>query len=216
MFVRSLLVVTLGALVACSASTTTAPPTATPTTPLDPRGVLDALEADIEAGAASENDRKRAYDSVAAAEDDGSADYAFARAALAGRLAELRGVKAGKLVTEAETYARLTLERDPEYDEGAATRMLGTLYVMAPGRLVEHGDAEDGLSMLEELVEARPDDPRNHLRVAEAFIALDDPDPAIESLCFAYAHRDALRKDDRALLETLSETFGGEAGLACD
>lgn len=219
-FVRPFLVLTLGALMACkSGSTTTATPdatSATPSAPVDPRGVLDGLEADIESGAASEDDRKRAYDTVAAAKDDGSADYAFARAALAGRLAELRGVKAGKLVTEAETYARLTLERDPEYDDGAATRMLGTLYVMAPGRLVEHGDAEDGLSMLEDLVEARPDDPRNHLRVAEAFIALDDPDPAVEFLCFAHANRDALRKDDQTLLDTLSETFGGKAGLACE
>ena len=207
----------LGALAACKAApTTTAAPAATPGAPVDPRGVLDALEADIEAGAASEDDRKQAYDTVAAATDDGTADYAFARAALAGRLAELRGVKAGKLVTEAETFARLTLERDPEYDEGAATRMLGTLYVMAPGRLVEHGDAEDGLSMLEDLVEARPEDPRNHLRVAEAFIALDDPDPAIEFLCFAHANRDGLRKDDQTLLDTLSETFGGKAGLACE
>lgn len=219
-FARSLLVVTLGALVACKAApTSTATPdaaTATPSAPIDPRGVLDALEADIEAGAASEDDRKQAYDTVAAAKDDGSADYAFARAALAGRLAELRGVKAGKLVTEAESFARLALERDPDYDDGAATRMLGTLYVMAPGRLVEHGDAEDGLSMLEDLVEARPDDPRNHLRVAEAFIALDDPDPAVEFLCFAHAHRDALRKDDQTLLDTLSETFGGKAGLGCE
>ncbi|MCR9165293.1 MAG: tetratricopeptide repeat protein [Nannocystaceae bacterium] len=220
MFVRSILAVMLGALSACKATPTTTPaPTGAPNAPVatvEPRAVLDALEADIEAGAASEQDRKRAYERVATAEDDGTAAYAFARAALAGRLAELRGVKAGKLVTEAETYARLSLERDPQYDQGAATRMLGTLYVMAPGRLVEHGDAEDGLSMLEDLVEAQPDDPRNHLRVAEAFIALDDPDPAARFLCFAHAHRDTLRKDDQRLLDTLSETFGGKAGLACE
>ena len=122
---------------------------------------------------------------------------------------------AEELVTEAEAFARTALERDPDYDEGAATRMLGTLYVMAPGRLVEHGDAEEGLSMLEDLVEARPEDPRNHLRVAEAYIALDDPDPAVPFLCFAHAHRDALRKDDQSLLDTLSESFGGKDGLAC-
>lgn len=187
-----------------------------PVAKVDAIGTLHALEDDIEAGRATEDDRKRAYETVKAAPDDGTADYAFARAALAGRLAELRGVKAGKLVTEAETYARLALERDPEYDQGAATRMLGTLYVMAPGRLVEHGDAEEGLGMLEDLVEARPDDPRNHLRVAEAYIALDDPDPAVPFLCFAHAHRDALRKDDQALLDSLSESFGGKAGLACE
>lgn len=218
---RPLLVLTLGAcaLVACTPAPATVSPTggatSEPAEPVDARAILVALENDIEAGAATEKDRERAYETVVASADDGSADYAFARAALAGRLAELRGVGAGKLVTEAESFARLALEREPEYDEGAATRMLGTLYVMAPGRLVEHGDAEDGLSLLEDLVEVRPEDPRNHLRVAEAYIALDDPDPAVPFLCFAQAHRDGLRRDDQRLLDTLSETFGGKAGLAC-
>lgn len=216
---RPLLVLTLGAFssVACQPAPATVPPAAgaEPAQPIDARAILDDLENDIEAGKASEADREQAYDTVVAAPDDGTADYAFARAALAGRVAELRGVGAGKLVTEAESFARLALDREPDYDGGAATRMLGTLYVMAPGRLVEHGDAEDGLSLLEDLVEARPEDPRNHLRVAEAYIALDDPDPAGEFLCFAHEHRDALRRDDQKLLDTLSETFGGKAGLGC-
>ncbi len=219
--VRPIVSLMLGAslLVACKPASSSVPPSggtaSQPAQPVVAREVLDALEARIEAGTSSEDDREQAYASVVAAPDDGTADYAFARAALAGRLAELRGLGAGKLVTEAERFARLSLERDPDYDEGAATRMLGTLYVMAPGRLVEHGDAEDGLSMLEDLVDARPDDPRNHLRVAEAYIALDDPDPAVEFLCFAHEHRDALRRDDQALLDTLSETFGGKSGLGC-
>ncbi len=218
---RPLLVLTLCAcsLVACKPAPASAPPAGgapgEPAAPLDVRAVLERLENDIEAGNATESDREQAYDAVVATADDGSADYAFVRAALAGRLAELRGVGAGKLVTEAESFARLALQRDPDYDDGAATRMLGTLYVMAPGRLVKHGDAEDGLSLLEGLVEARPEDPRNHLRVAEAYIALDDPDPAAAFLCFAHAHRDGLRRDDQTLLDTLSETFGGKAGLAC-
>ncbi len=225
MVVRSIVPLMLGASLLCACKP--APPSASPTDggsgsgpaasaePVAARKVLDDLEARIEAGTATEADREQAYETLRAAPDDGSADYAFARAALAGRLAELRGVGAGKLVTEAERFARIALQRDPDYDEGAATRMLGTLYVMAPGRLVEHGDAEEGLSMLEELVEARPDDPRNHLRVAEAYIALDDPEPAAPFLCFAHAHRDGLRSDDQALLDTLSESFGGKSGLGC-
>lgn len=215
---RPLSFVVLGAVLAACRPTPPQPPAgaqAEAAEPVDAREVLRALEVEIEAGTDNEKARERAYDTVVATADDGSADYAFARAALAGRVAELRGVGAGKLVTEAERYARLTLERDPDYEEGAATRMLGTLYVMAPGRLVEHGDAEDGLSMLEDLVEARPDDPRNHLRVAEAYVALDDPDPAAEFLCFAHAHRDTLRSYEQSLLDTLSEGFGGKAGLGC-
>ncbi|MBV1860052.1 MAG: tetratricopeptide repeat protein [Nannocystaceae bacterium] len=218
---RPLLVLTLGAcaLVACEPAPATVSPiggaSSEPAQSVDARAILDALENNIETGTATEADREQAYDTVVSSADDGSADYAFARAALAGRVAELRGVGAGKLVTEAESFARLALDREPEYDAGAATRMLGTLYVMAPGRLVEHGDAEDGLGLLEDLVEARPDDPRNHLRVAEAYIALDDPDPASTFLCFAHAHRDGLRRDDQRLLDMLSETFGGKAGLGC-
>lgn len=217
---RPLLVSLVGAalLTACkpAAPQTPAGTAAQPAEPVDARAVLEALEEGIEAGTATESDREQAYETVTAAPDDGTADYAFARAALAGRVAELRGVGAGKLVTEAERFALLALEREPEYREGAATRMLGTLYVMAPGRLVEHGDAEDGLSMLEDLVQARPDDPRNHLRVAEAYVALDDPDPAAEYLCFAHAHRDALPSYEQKLLETLSDGFGGVAGLGCE
>ncbi len=217
--VRTPTLLCVALLMGCTPKAST--PTAAPgegaaSEPVDALAVLTTLEDGIEAGTSTDEDRERAYETVNAAPDDGTADYAFARAALAGRLAELRGVGAGKLVTEAETFARLALERDPEYDEGAATRMLGTLYVMAPGRLVEHGDAEDGLSMLEDLVDARPEDPRNHLRVAEAYIALDDPDPAVEFLCAAQAKRDELRKDDQSLLDTLAESFGGSAGLACE
>lgn len=219
--VPSRLLIVLALVAACKPAPSSTPPkteaeSAEPAPTVDARAVLDALEADIEAGTATEDDRKAALETVTAAPDDGSAAYAYAKAALAGRLAELRGVKAGKLVTQAERYARLSIERDPDYDEGAATRMLGTLYVMAPGRLVEHGDAETGLSLLEALVEARPADPRNQLRVAEAYVALDDPDPAAEYLCAAHQDRERLRESDQALLDQLSEVFGGKAGLGCE
>ena len=56
--------------------------------------------------------------------------------------------------------------------------MLGTLYVIAPGALVKHGDSERGLELLEGLVSEHPEIVENHLRLAEAYIALGDPDPA--------------------------------------
>lgn len=174
-----------------------------------------ALEDAIAENREQPNDRQRAYEAAAQLPDDQTADYAFARAALAGRLAENRGLGAGKLVTEAERWARLTLERDPTYDGGAATRMLGTLYVMAPGRLVEHGDAEDGLSMLERLVAERPEDPRNHLRLAEALVFLGDTDQAKAPLCRALDGRAALRGDEQRLLASLVKDVGGEAELRC-
>lgn len=200
----------------CRPAPQTEPPgSATQANPRSATEILEALEVKIERGAAVDDDREAAYEEAAGVPDDGTASYAFARAALAGRLAELRGLGAGALVTEAERFARLTLERDPEYDEGAATRMLGTLYVMAPGRLVEHGDSEDGLTMLENLAESRPGDPRNHLRLAEAFVFLGDLDEAAEPLCRAVAAAQALRADEQALLAGLVKEFGGEAELGC-
>lgn len=181
----------------------------------DPLAVLDELERLIEAGSESEDERVFAYDRISKIPDDDSAGWAFARAAVAGRLAELRGAGAGALVTEAETHARLSLERDPKFRDAAATRMLGTLYVMAPPRLVEHGDAEVGLEMLEALATAQPADPRNRLRVAEAYINLGDPEPALPHLCAARSGQAALRADERKLLASLVEDAGGESILEC-
>ncbi|MFO0633791.1 MAG: hypothetical protein U0168_13160 [Nannocystaceae bacterium] len=130
--------------------------------PADPVEVYDALEAAIGEGRDDEQQRVDALAKVEHTKDDGSAAYAFVRAALLGRVAELRGADAGKLVTEAEAWARRSLQRDPEFRERAATQMLGSLYVMAPARLLEHGDSEDGLAMLEGLVEAKPAEPRYH------------------------------------------------------
>lgn len=174
----------------------------------DPIVILEELETLIARGQDTEEDRVYAYNRVKEMPDDATASYAFARAALAGRVAELRGVEAGGLVTEAETYARKALERDPEFREGAAQRMLGTLYVMAPPRLVEHGDSEEGLTILEDLAEARPEDPINHLRVAEAYVHLGDPQPAVPHLCRVVQDRETLRPDEKELFDSLVEEAG--------
>ncbi|MEE9385300.1 MAG: tetratricopeptide repeat protein [Nannocystaceae bacterium] len=150
---------------------------------VDVLAIQARLEAHISSGAASEEDRERAYARVQVP-DDGTAAYAFARAAVAGRVAEVRGLSATKLVRETEAYARLSLDRDPEFRRGAARRMLGTLYVMAPN-LVRHGDSEDGLELLERQVDRYPDDPANHLRLAEGYLALGDPEAARQPLCQA-------------------------------
>ncbi len=181
----------------------------------DAFAAYEALEAAIEAGTASEDDRVQAYRDAQASADDQSAAHAFARAALAGRVAELRGAKAGKLVTEAESWARKSIERDPEFRDRAATQLLGSLYVMAPGRLVEHGDSETGLEMLEALVEAKPDKPEYRFRLAQAYAHLGDDDAAKPHLCSSIAGRDRLRKDEQRLLDELVEHAGGAAALAC-
>ncbi|MBX7081166.1 MAG: hypothetical protein K1X88_18340 [Nannocystaceae bacterium] len=189
--------------------------TAPGTPPANPVEVYDALETAIGEGRDDEQQRVDALAKVERAKDDGSAAYAFVRAALLGRVAELRGADAGKLVTEAEAWARRSLERDPEYRERAATQMLGSLYVMAPGRLLEHGDSEDGLAMLEGLVEAKPAEPRYHLRLAQAYLHLGDDDAARPQLCAVLPARAQLRGDERKLLDGLVGDAGGSGALGC-
>lgn len=195
--------------------------TATPgdTTAVEHRDALvvsDELEALIEKSADSEDDRVGALERVRAIPDDGSAGYAFARAAVAGRVAELRGIKAGKLVGEAEGFASKSIERDPEFRARAASRMLGSLWVMAPPRLLEQGDSEKGLALLETLAREQPDEQLNHLRLAEAYVFLGDTDPAIPHLCMVQGERAALRRDDDALLQRLLDEVADEEPIQCE
>jgi hypothetical protein len=182
----------------------------------DALSVSDELETLVEQGKATEDDRVRALEQVRAIPDDGTAGHAFARAAVAGRVAELRGVKAGKLVGEAEGFARTSIERDPEFRARAASRMLGSLWVMAPPRLLEHGDSEKGLALLETLAKEQPDELLNHLRLAEAYVFLGDPEPAVPHLCTAMKGRDTLRLDDQALLQRLMDEAADEEPIQCE
>lgn len=176
--------------------------------------IHEALEARIAAGKVSEADRAAALETVRAAADDGTAAHAYARAAVAGRVAEERGLKALKILEEMRTWALKSIERDPEFEGLAAKRLLGTLYVLAANHL-EDGDSEEGLELLEEVVDAHPDVALNHLRLAEGYIALGDPDPAFESLCVAQAGRDTLRAEEAALLDSLIAELGGAEALGC-
>jgi thioredoxin-like negative regulator of GroEL len=58
------------------------------------------------------------------------------------------------------------------------------------------------------MVEQYPSDLENHLRLAEAYVNLNDYDPAIEALCRCIAQRGSLRPDNQRLLERLIDTVG--------
>ncbi len=173
----------------------------------DALAISDALEELIQRGADTPADRELAYDAVKDDETD-TAAATFARAAITGRLVQQRGLLGADLIGDVERNARRSRELDPDFREGAATRLLGTLYVIAPATYLKHGDSELGLELLEGLVKQWPDVPENHLRLAEAYIALRDPAPAQPHLCRALASRDTLRPDDRALLDRLVESAG--------
>jgi predicted Zn-dependent protease len=166
--------------------------------------VVATLQRLIAAQRATDYDREYAYRLVQK-HPANSAETAFAHAAVAGRLAQIRGMRGGSLVEEVERYARLSLEYDPAFQQGAAQRMLGTLYVLAPAMFLKHGDSETGLELLEELVEKYPHNLSTHLRVAEAYLALDDYEPATPHLCFCLAQKKSLRADEQRLLTRLVE-----------
>jgi tetratricopeptide (TPR) repeat protein len=177
--------------------------------------IHEALEARIAAGQASEADRVAALDRVREAADDGSAAHAYARASVAGRVAEGRGLQALALLEEMREWAEASIQRDPDFEGMAAKRLLGTLYVLA-GRHLSKGDSEQGLELLEEVVEKHPDVARNHLRLGEGYVALGDAESGFEPLCQAQAGRATLTRDEQKLLDQLIEDAGGAAVLGCE
>lgn len=169
--------------------------------------IYDTLEVLIAEDDDTRSDRKKAFAAVRDRSED-TAEFHFAWAAIAGRLVQQRGLLAVGLVKDIERHARRSVTLDPDYRGGAATRLLGTMYVVAPSSFVEHGNSELGLELLEGLVEKYPAEPENHLRLAEAYIALNDPEPAIPHLCECIAARDRLRNDFRDLLDSLVADAG--------
>ena len=173
----------------------------------DDLALADALEALIAQGDDAPADREYAYAMVRRHDDD-TATATYARAVVTGRLVQQKGLRAANLVPEIERFARRSRELDPAFRDGAATRLLGTLYVIAPGTLLRHGDSETGLDLLEELAATRPDVLENHLRLAEAYITLGDPAPAAPHLCRCLAQESALRRDEQLLLARLAASAG--------
>lgn len=173
----------------------------------DALATSDALEALIAEGKDTAADREAALKAVRAKEEQ-TAEYAFARAAVTGRVVQSRGLTGAGLVGDVEKWALLSKKLAPDFRNGAAARLLGTLYVMAPSGWLEHGDSEQGLELLEGLVKKYPEQLENPLRLAEAYIALGDPKPATAYLCRCQATRQKLRRDDQQLLDHLFNDAG--------
>ena len=179
----------------------------------DATELADALEQLIEDDRDTRSDREYAHYKIQAWRD-GTAAYSFARALIAARLAEQRGVTGLEQVKEAERYALRSISIAPTFSDGAARRLLGSLYVMA-GQYTRQGDSEAGLAMLEDLAAQFPDSVRNHLRLAEAYIVLGDVESSLEPLCRARAGEASLKGSERELLVRLIADAGGEASWSC-
>lgn len=176
----------------------------------DALAISDALEKLIADGKDTPSDREFALKAIRARPVN-TAAYAFARAAVAGRVVQSRGLTGAGLVPEVERWAEQSRKLDPKFRKGAAARMLGTLFVMAPSGWLDHGDSETGLRLLEGLVREYPDTLENHLRMGEAYVALGDPDAGVPYLCHCVAHKSELRRDDQQLLEHLLADAGHPA-----
>jgi hypothetical protein len=170
----------------------------------DALALSDEVERLIDTQALTSTDRAAAYDAIKRWPRK-TAAYAYARASVTGRLAEVKGLSAVSLITEVEIWARRSHALDPGFRRGAARRMLGTLYVLAPASFVRHGDSEVGLELLEKQRDLYPGDVVNHLRLAEGYIALSDPDPAFELLCTCLGRLDELRPAEQRLFRSLVE-----------
>jgi predicted Zn-dependent protease len=182
----------------------------------DPLVVSDQLEALIQDGKDTREARESAYKRVRGNPSD-TAGAAFGRAAVTGRLVQQQGLLAANLVRDVEFYALRSRQLDPGFRDFAATRMLGTLYVLAPAALLKHGDSETGLEMLETLAREHPNVPENHLRLAEAYVSLGDNRAARSHLCQCLAVRDRLRRDDQQLLAQLfGQLTAGGKSLGCE
>lgn len=167
----------------------------------------DALEVLIAQGKDTPADRQYAYEVVKKV-DGNTAATAYARATITGRLVQDKGLRAANLVPDVEKYGLRSRQIDPDFRGGAATLLLGKLYVMAPATLLKKGDSETGLEMLEEVTTKYPEVPENHLRLAEAYVTLHDPEPAGTHLCFCLDHKDELRPDDQKVLKDLLDDAG--------
>ncbi len=185
-------------------------------TTIDCLAVSDELEALIEKGTDTPADRELAYEKVRQSPCAG-AGQSFGRAAVTGRIVQQKALLAANLVRDVETYARRSRDLDPAFRDFASTRMLGTLYVLAPAALLKHGDSETGLQLLESLVHDHPDVPENRLRLAEAYVSLGDTESARPQICRCLNVRERLRRDDQQLLNQLfAQLTAGGKSLGCE
>jgi tetratricopeptide (TPR) repeat protein len=83
----------------------------------------------------------------------------------------LRRLGALDLVPEIEKEGKIALMLDPRFDHAGPHRLLGALYLRAPGWPASIGDPEEALSHLMSAVELDPSYPENHLYLAEALLA---------------------------------------------
>lgn len=124
--------------------------------------------------------RTWAETAISKAPEDGTAHYLAAY--LAGLEAENDTLRGLALVPVIERGALVAARLNPELDHGGPDRMLGELYLRAPGPPVSIGDLEKALVHYKRAIVQDPDFFENRLGLAEAYLEDEEPGPACDQL----------------------------------
>jgi hypothetical protein len=99
-----------------------------------------------------------------------------------GQLAQTKSVGALKIVNEMEEEWKRAAELDPTFDHGGSHRVLGALYLEAPGWPLSVGSRKKARAQIEMAVALAPEYPENRLYLLEARIKWDDKKGAAEAM----------------------------------
>jgi hypothetical protein len=111
-----------------------------------------------------------------------------------GQLARTKSIGALSLVKEMETSLLLSIKLDAKFDNAAAERSLGLLYLNAPGWPASIGSRSKARKHLERAVELVPDYPTNLLTLMDAYVHWEDAE-ALHSAMNRYRRLIPLAKE---------------------
>ena len=116
-----------------------------------------------------------------------------------GQLARTKSIGALSLVKEMESSLLRSIKLDAKFDNAAAERSLGLLYLNAPGWPASIGSKTKARKHLERAVELAPDYPTNLLTLMDAYVHWEDAE-ALHATMNRY----------RKLIPVAKEKFAGE------
>ena len=96
-----------------------------------------------------------------------------------GQILRERGMSGLSLLSE-EIKALKTAQEEPSIDLGGPSRVLGMLYLKAPGWPAGPGDHDAALELLSEVASQYPSHPLNHIFYGEALLATGDKKTAAQ------------------------------------
>jgi len=102
----------------------------------------------------------------------------FYRAAAIGLFIQENKLKGRSGMTDIRADAQRAIELDSTYSDGGPYRILGTLYLRAPGPPTGIGSTRRALRTLQQAYEVAPEHPANVLRLAEAHLEVGNPEAA--------------------------------------